>query len=61
MKFQYESKGSADDWTKDTIEAENAEEAQSKLDTIYGITRDKSGKQTNSEVVQVRIIESTAG
>jgi len=56
MKFTYKSKGNADDWTNDTIEAETRKEAQEKLDKIYGIERDESGKQTNKEIVQVVIL-----
>lgn len=58
MKFTYKSKGNADDWTNDTVEAETKKEAQEKLDKIYGITRDKNGKQTNKDIVQVVIIKS---
>ena len=57
MKFTYESKGTIDDWSTDKIEAEDQEAAQLKLDEIYGIERDpKTGKQTNSDMVKVRII-----
>lgn len=56
MIFTYKSKGSADDWTNDTIEADNKAEAISKLDTIYGIKRNESGEQTNSDMIQVEIL-----
>lgn len=58
MKFTYRSKGTADDWTNDTIEAETKAEAIKKLDEIYGISRDKKGKQTNADMVKVEIIKS---
>jgi len=57
MIFTYKSKGSADDWTNDTIEAKDEKDAQAQLDIIYGITRDEDGKQTNPHVVQVVILE----
>ena len=56
MIFRYKSKGSVDDFTEDTIEAENKEDAQKKLDVIYGIERDEDGEQTNSDVIQVVIL-----
>ena len=56
MIFQYRSKGSADDWTEDTIEAEDKAEAIKKLDTIYAVERDKNGKQTNGDMVQVELV-----
>lgn len=49
MIFTYRSKGSADDWTEETIEAENKVDALKKLDAIYGIKRDKNGKQLNDK------------
>lgn len=55
MVFTYKSKGSADDWTEDTIEAANEAEAISKLDQIYGIKRDDEGNQTNAHIVQVEL------
>lgn len=56
MKFTYKSKGSADDWTTDAIEAEDQSDALQKLDTIYGIARDTAGTQTNADMIQVEII-----
>lgn len=56
MKFTYRSKGTSDDWTEDTIEAQDKVQAQSKLDEIYGITRGKDGKQTNGDIVRVEIL-----
>lgn len=56
MLFTYRSKGSADDWSTETVEAETVEDAQNKLDQIYGITRDKDGVQTNMHAVQVEIL-----
>ena len=56
MIFTYKSKGSADDWTEETIEADNKEDAQKKLDVIYGIERDEKGIQTNSDMIQVEIL-----
>lgn len=57
MKFTYRSKGTADDWTSDTIDADNEQEAIQKLDEIYGIIRDDQGLQTNEDMIQVEIIE----
>jgi len=57
MKFTYRSKGTADDWTNDTIEADTEAQAIEKLDEIYGITRDDQGLQTNADMIQVEIIE----
>lgn len=54
--FEYRSKGSADDWTTDTIEAEDKDDAQKKLDVVYGVTRDKTGNQTNTESVQIELM-----
>jgi hypothetical protein len=56
MKFTYRSKGTADEWTEESVEADSREEAQNKLDEIYGITRDEQGNQTNANVVQVELI-----
>lgn len=56
MKFTYRSKGTVDDWTTETIEAESKEDAQKKLDEIYGVIRDKNGKQTNADMLKVEII-----
>lgn len=58
-QFFYKSKGSADDFTPDVIEASSIQEAQAKLDTIYGITRDDKGKQTNGEMICVEFIDET--
>lgn len=60
MIFTYRSKGTADDWTNEAIEAVDIDEAQRKLDSIYGIRRDNAGNQTNEEVVKVEIISSSA-
>lgn len=59
MKFTYRSKGSVDDWTDDVIEAKDKQEAQNKLDEIYGIQRDDSGVQTNSDMINVEILGET--
>lgn len=56
MKFRYKSKGSVDDWTEDTIEAESKADAQEKLDVLHNIHRDKKGNQTNSAMIQVVIL-----
>lgn len=56
MKFRYKSKGSADDWTEDVIEAENEADAQEKLDKLHNVFRDEDGNQTNSEMIQVVIL-----
>lgn len=55
--FTYRSKGSADDWTDDTIEAKDRVEAIEKLDTIYGIKRNSDGNQTNTDMIQVELME----
>lgn len=59
MKFTYRSKGSVDDWTDDVIEAKDKQEAQNKLDEIYGIQRDDNGVQTNSDMIKVEILGET--
>lgn len=56
-QFIYKSKGTADDWTEDKIEASDKQDAIKKLDQIFGITRDSNGKQTNPEYVQVEIVK----
>lgn len=58
-KFIYKCKGSANDgWDEGLeIEAESKADAQTQLDKIYGVERDKSGKQTNKDTVQVVIVE----
>lgn len=53
MLFTYKSKGTADDWTDDQVEADSREDAIKKLDQIYGIKRDDKGKQTNADMIQV--------
>lgn len=53
MLFTYKSKGTADDWTDDTIEADSREDAIKALDQIYGIKRDENGSQTNADMIQV--------
>lgn len=55
-KFLYKSKGTADDWTEDVIEAESQEDAQKKLDEIFGVKRDKNGKQTNAKWIQIQLL-----
>lgn len=56
-EFKYRHKGSAnDDWNEDTIEAENEQDAQTKLDEIYGIERDEMGAQLNGELIKVEIL-----
>jgi hypothetical protein len=58
MIYKYKSKGSADDWTEDTIEAESKQDAQDKLDKIYGIQRDENGNQLNDKkYIQVVILD----
>jgi len=57
MIFKYRAKGSADDWVEYTIEAADKDEAQKKLDDIYGIERDKNGVQLNDKkYIQVEIL-----
>lgn len=51
MILKYRSKGIADDWTEDTIEAESKEEALQKLHEIYGVEAIKN------KVVWVELIE----
>lgn len=57
MLFTYKSKGTADDWTNDTIEAEDENDAIAKLDKIYGIQRDKDGNQTNGDMIEVELVK----
>lgn len=56
MRFTYISKGSADDWTTDTIEAADIGEALDKLDAIYGIERNDNGDQINADMIQVELL-----
>lgn len=57
MIFKYRAKGSADDWVEYTIEATDKDDAQKKLDGIYGIERDKNGVQLNDKkYIQVEIL-----
>lgn len=58
MKFTYRSKGTVDDWTTEVVEADSKEDAIKKLDEIYGIKRDKNGKQTNADMIKVEITKS---
>lgn len=56
-QFRYRSKGTAnDDWHEDSIEAEDIEDAQEKLDEIYGIKRDDKGTQLNADMIQIEIV-----
>lgn len=58
-KFIYRCKGSANDsWDEGMeIEADTKAAAQSELDKIYGVERDKDGKQTNKKMIQVEITD----
>lgn len=59
MIFEYRSKGTNDDWTTDTVEAEDEKAAVAKLDTIYGIERDEASKQTTPNI-WVELIEASS-
>ena len=58
--FTFRSKGSADDWTTDTIEAETRKEASAKLDAIFGIVRDENGVRVSPDLslLQVELLDS---
>lgn len=55
--FNYRSRGTANTtWQEGTIEAESKQDAQDKLDEIFGIQRDESGEQTNSDLIKVEVL-----
>ncbi len=56
MIFIYKSKGSADDWSEDKIEADSIEDAIRKLEKMYNVERDEDGAQTNSKYIQVEVL-----
>ena len=50
--FKYRSRGTNnEDWQLGTIEAESKEDAIKKLDDIFGISRDSSGRQITKNVI----------
>lgn len=56
-EFKYRSKGSAnDDWNENVIEAKDKSEAIAKLDELYGVNRNAYGEQTNTDMIQVEIL-----
>jgi hypothetical protein len=56
-EFKYRCKGTNDDgWNTGTIEAENISAAEEELDKIFAVQRDENGEQTNSDMIQVEII-----
>ena len=58
MQVFYKVKGSADnDYSAGVIEAKNKPEATEMLDKRYGIIRDESGKQTNSNMITLVLIQ----
>lgn len=59
MIFKYRSKGTVDNWTTETIEAKDEKDAIAQLDSLYGVIRDKNGKQTNSHLVKVELIKES--
>lgn len=56
MKFTIKAKGTTDEtWSEHEVEAESLKDAQDQADTIYGVLRDKSGKQTNEKTITVKV------
>lgn len=56
MMFTYRSKGTNDDWTTDSVEADSKADALRKLDEIYGVIRDENGNPANSDMIKVELI-----
>lgn len=56
MIFTIKAKGTTDEtWSEHEIEAESLKDAQAQADAIYGVTRDKNGKQTNEKTITVKV------
>lgn len=56
MIFTIQAKGTTDaEWTVHEVAADNLKDAQAQADTIYGVVRDKDGKQTNAALIKVKV------
>lgn len=58
MKVTVKSKGmNNDDWAVHEVEVSSKENAQAEIDAMFAVKRDKNGKQTNADMIQVEIVE----